>query len=332
MPEPMTRLTFDAARLMAEHPPVIRHRNKQVVYEIACPAGCRIAGTVTYSRWRAMPLPRTVYPGSGTVVESREDVYDYAPTPVSGPSMEWHVNFADPQLFYAYGSSLLAQDEMQAAEHPVLGSLREALLDAAERPLTVENGQPTPVLVRGAQRRVRIATDPNPAGSRPHGLYGNRFAAAPADVVARATTPIDPPTVTNLIAIAAPAGGFGPYERREVEFILTTAYTGFAAARIETRQALGDSARTVIHTGFWGCGAFGGDRALMAILQLLAARLATTDRLVFHTFDRAGTYALADAHRTLAREVDAEAGPFDLAGLIDRIVALEFRWGVSDGN
>jgi hypothetical protein len=39
----------------------------------------------------------------------------------------WHVNFADPQLFVAYGSQLLAQDELQAAEHPLLGSIREAL-------------------------------------------------------------------------------------------------------------------------------------------------------------------------------------------------------------
>ena len=40
----------------------------------------------------------------------------------------WHVNFADPQLFVAYGSGLLAQDELQAAEHPMLGSVREKAL------------------------------------------------------------------------------------------------------------------------------------------------------------------------------------------------------------
>ncbi len=40
---------------------------------------------------------------------------------------EWWVNFADPHLFVAYGSSLFAQDEIQVAEHPSLGHLREAL-------------------------------------------------------------------------------------------------------------------------------------------------------------------------------------------------------------
>jgi len=36
----------------------------------------------------------------------------------------WYVNFADPRLFTAYGSGLFAQDEIQAAEHPILGHLR----------------------------------------------------------------------------------------------------------------------------------------------------------------------------------------------------------------
>lgn len=331
-PEPLERQTFDVARLMREHPPRLRDRNKRVVFEIACPPGCELGGTLSYSRWAAMPLPEAVNPGSRTVVESREDVYDYAPTPVSGPALEWHVNFADPLLFVAYGSGLLAQDEMQVAEHPALGSLREALLKTGHKALTAEDGKPTPVLVRGVERRVLIATDANVGEGRPQGLYGNRFAAAAPEVVARATRQIDPPTVSNLIAIAAPASGRGAYQHRDVELILTTAYTGFRAAVLETQDALGESAKTILHTGFWGCGAFGGDRTLMALLQLLAARLAGIDRVVFHTFDRQGSYAFADAQRTLARELDASTEPITLPGMIDRIVAMGFRWGVSDGN
>ncbi|MFM2105183.1 MAG: hypothetical protein RL338_215, partial [Chloroflexota bacterium] len=37
--KPIERLTFDAATLMAEHPPRMRHPNKQAVLEIACPPG-----------------------------------------------------------------------------------------------------------------------------------------------------------------------------------------------------------------------------------------------------------------------------------------------------
>jgi hypothetical protein len=238
---------------------------------------------------------------------------------------------------------------MQAAEHPALGALREALLDKGLEAVTTEGGrdggEPTPVLVRGVERRLAIATDPNPEEGRPRGLYGNRFARAPADAIVRATTVLDPPTITNLIAIAAPAGGRGAYERADIEYVLTTAYTAFAAARVESREAVGeagrsaaaaaaDGVRTVVHTGFWGCGAFGGNRVLMALLQVLAARMAGLDRLVFHTFDGPGSAALADAQDILSGEVgDAAAGEkWVTSEVLDRIEALGFAWGVSDGN
>src|SRR5262249_17357234 len=155
-------------------------------------------------------------------------------------------------------------------------------------------GQPTPVLVRGVERRCRIATNPDAEQGRPRGLYGNNFAEAPAEAVARATTPIDPPTYTNTLAMEAPDGGWGAYRRQEIEYILSTAYTGFSAARIESAQVR-EPPRVVIHTGFWGCGAYGGNRVLMALLQLLAARLAGIDRFVFHTGDAAGTAAFDEA-------------------------------------
>jgi hypothetical protein len=55
----------------------------------------------------------------------------------------------------------------------------------------------------------------------------------------------------------------------------------------------------VVHTGFWGCGAFGGNRVLMALLQAIAAQLASLEVLVFYTFDSGGTQALETALSTL---------------------------------
>jgi len=45
------------------------------------------------------------------VHKNRQDVYPYDPTPPNKDvvTIEWYVNFADPNLFYAYGSSLFAQ-------------------------------------------------------------------------------------------------------------------------------------------------------------------------------------------------------------------------------
>lgn len=41
--------------------------------------------------------------------------------------VDWHINFADFHLFGFYEGGLFAQDEMQVAEHPILGSIRDYL-------------------------------------------------------------------------------------------------------------------------------------------------------------------------------------------------------------
>lgn len=327
--EPIQRLTFEAQRLVADHPPVLRHRNKKIVYDIACPPGSSHSGQLFYSRWRAMELPARIETTKAVdSVSVRESVYEYSPVAGTLSSLEWHVNFADTNLFFGYGSALFAQDEIQAAEHPVLGSLREGLIAEGLHALTVADGSPTPVLVMGAERRCRIATEPNAAEGRPHGLYGNAFAVADLKGVERATTRIDPPTISNLIAIAAPSGGYGLYREEEIEHILITAYSGFKAAVLESSRHQA-SASCVVHTGFWGCGAFGGHRVLMAMLHILAAGMAGVDRLVFHSVTPAGTEQLEKAKVLIREQLATVANTPDI---IDRIVAMGFKWGVSDGN
>ena len=329
-PEPLERLSFDAATLVAEHPPVLRHTNKLVVMRVACAEGCGHAGTIGYTRWAAMPLPDHVDPGAGgTVVESRPTIYDYEP--VDPTAVEWHVNFADPLLFYAYGSGLFAQDEMQSAEHPVLGSLVEALHVGPNRAVTEDESGPTPVLVTGVERKCHVATDRNEAEGRPRGLYGNEFSAASPEVVRRATTRINPPTITNIIALAAPSYGVGAYTREQIERILVTAYTGFSAAVAESALICG-TAPVIIHTSYWGCGVFGGDRVLMPLLQLVAAHLAGVDRLVFHTTTAAdGAEPFEEAVRIVG-EALSPAGGMSAGELLDAVVAMGFNWGMNDGR
>ncbi len=321
--EPIDRLTFDAARLMAEHPPIWRDPNKRIVYGISCPAGSVHRGTIHYTRWPAMPLPQTIDAAAAARrVEGREGYYDYASVPQAGAGVEWHVNFADPLLFVAYGSPLFAQDEMQVAEHPALGALHETLQSMALPTVTQEDDRPTPVLVTGVERRCRVT---------PQALYGNAFARAAPEAVRRATTPIDPPTITNLIAMAAPAGGFGRYRAGTIERILTTAFTGFRAAALESARHHGERRPILVHTGFWGCGAFGGNRVLMSLLQILAAEMAGVERLVFHTGGRGSGDNLRTAIDLIKGDL-ATAGGMKARNLIDQIAGLGFDWGVSDGN
>ena len=330
LPEPLERMNFDTARMIADYPPLLRHPNKRVVFDIACADADDCGGGLGYTRWPAFRLPERVDPVAGlAVLEGQCGIMDYAPVADIPDAFEWHVNFADPMLFFAYGSGLFAQDEMQCAEHPALGSLVEALRADGHRSVTETADGPTPVLITGVQRRCRVATNMNAAESRPRGLYGNEFAVATPEAIARATSRIDPPTITNLIAMAAPTYRSGRYERAMIERILVTAYTGFAAAVAESAR-LAPGAPVVVHTGFWGCGAFGGNRTLMSVLQLIAAGMAGLARLVFHTASAEGT-SLSDAEQII-REQLGRSGEMPTQELIERIDAMAFEWGRSEGT
>ena len=247
----MLRRAIDAGELVRAYPPVLGHAHKRMVTELC---GLQTTGTLVVSRWRAgelVPARRD----TEVIAERGHYRYDAASDGV------WHVNFADPALFVAYGSALLAQDELQCLEHPVLGSVRE-LLARERHAWTEERGVATPVLVSGAERRCALDT---------RKLYGNGFAAASHAEVRDALELIAPATRTNLIAIAAPAGGSGAYTREDLDQILVTAYTGFAAAVAESER-LWPGTPVEVRTGFWGCGAFGGNRHVMTILQLAARR------------------------------------------------------------
>ena len=154
------------------------------------------------------------------------------------------------------------------------------------------------------------------------------FSKATADVVRAATTRIDPPTVSNIIAMAAPYGGRGRYTREQIDLALSTAYSGFRAAVMESRRTSGPDALVAIHSGFWGCGAFGGNRVMMTLVQLLAADMAGVARLDLHVGDPSGRTSV---ERALALAPDL-ATATSAAELLAQIEALGLSWGASDGN
>ena len=332
-PQPIERREFSPQTLMAEHPPRWDCPQKQAIFAHACPPGTISSSFVAYSRWHAPPLPDTMAtaPTAGRIVQ-RPGFYSDASEHDLPGAFVWHVNFADPQLFGFYRTCLFAQDEIQVMEHPVLGALREALLAEGLPTLTVEEGQPTPVLVAGAERRCAIDTRPNPAIGLPSGLYGGRnLEQAEPEALRQAVRRLDPPTVTNIIAIAALSNGWGAYQREEIVYHLQTAYTGWRAAVLESWQLRGERCPVVIHTGFWGCGAFGGNRVLMTLLQMLAAEAAGVDRLYVYTADESGPQAYMQAERLLNEELAAPE-PLPTDRLIDRLLAFGFRWGRGTGD
>jgi len=347
------RKSFDTTKLMATFASAVLargHINKKIVYEIACgtkdkPAYSPHQGTLVYSRWRAIPLLPTYPADYPTEFEQREDAFDYQPTSLStstnDPIVEWHVNFADSNLFVAYTGSLFAQDEIQVAEMPSLGHLKDALIHHCQaapefHPVTRLDAQPTPILIRGIERRCSVATDSNSSQGRPRGLYGNAFGAADPEVVKKATKAILTPQVVNLIAMAALGGGHGEYTLPQIVDTFTTAYTSFLAAKLESQLAVnGESfpfkqkAKVIVHTGNWGTGAFGGNKALMTALQLAAAQMAGVDKLVYHTFNKEGTDGYKAGYNLLMKEFSKSMPTEEFLKALE---AKKFRWGVSDGN
>ena len=324
--EALERRCYDAAVLMRDHPPCFKQVHKQKIYEMIISSSYAFEGAVDYARWATLPLPDQLE-DEGTM-QVHPGVFAYGPAEMSG-KVAWHMNFADPYLFCAYGSSLMAQDELQVAEHPTLGALREALQAEGVSPTTVaEDGSPTPVTLAGVQRRCAIDTMPNPGAGRPRGIYGNAFAAAPEADVMAATQLIEPPTVSHILAMAAPACGYGRYNAEEISEVVQTAYTGYRAAKSETARLYPEAQECVIHTGFWGCGAFGGNRGLMTMLQYLAADCAGV-ALVFWAFDEDGVAQVESAARDYQEMCQTTK---QVAELLARIDVMGFEWGVSDGN
>lgn len=171
-------------------------------------------------------------------------------------------------------------------------------------------------------------------------VYGNQFAKASERQLVQACEYISRPQTVNLIAIEAPSRGQGSYTLDQVQFILTTAYVGFKAAQIlaDKTHALNKTSRsgntrnrssrfrTIIHTGWWGCGAYGNNRVLMILAQLLAACWSQTDEIVFHVQTHDNDKDI-DAARVLYEKFIHEK---NIDKAIEDIYKLNMQWDKSN--
>ncbi|KAJ3220245.1 hypothetical protein HDU67_003260 [Dinochytrium kinnereticum] len=84
----------------------------------------------------------------------------------------------------------------------------------------------------------------------------------------------------------------GPYTVYQIRFIFRTAYTAFHGLMATTRRNSLEkkqkkwTPKVILHTGFWGCGSFGGNKTVMAYLQMVAASAAGVDELHMHCMPR----------------------------------------------
>lgn len=302
---------------------------KRVLYQKALVRAKQPQLAVT--KWAELTLPLAQPCSLSRLhISVRPDGYRYDP-PADPRDVDWHVDFADADTFYGYSGSLFAQEEIMVAEHPELHAIREYLISASKiseihYPTCMDQRLQvaTPILVKGAQRCLSINASADSATNRPC-IYGQRFGQAGIGTVMRSTTVIDPPTITNVIAMCALLNGDGEYKETEIAYHLRTAYTAFSAAKHES-----GSGSAWINSGNWGCGAFGGNKALMATIQFIAADLAGIDGFVYHAFDYESAIVANEALGKLRAYLTSR--PRVLAEVIDHLCAQKFRWGSSDGN
>jgi len=169
-------------------------------------------------------------------------------------------------------------------------------------------------------------------------VYGNTFAKASERTLANACQYLAKPQTVNLIAIEAPGYGHGVYTRDQIDYILVTCFVGFKAAQILANKTYLLNTnfqpsrirefRTKIHTGWWGCGAYGNNRQMMILTQILAAYWTNIDELVFHTqtneYEQEIRIAREHAERLLKET--------KLDKIIDEILKLNLHWEKSNNT
>lgn len=314
--KPKDSFSFNVANLLSESRVEWSDSNKAFAANLIPVNPSDLKGDIVFKVWPEAGLPQKITGECG--FEVRGEFFDY-----SGDEQhfDWYLNFADPDLFGFYNSSLMAQDELQVFEHPVLAHLREKLLSLDFYPETTDdNKRPTPVTVKGAYRICSVDTQPDDDG---YSIYGNAFSQASKEILRERVTPITPPTKGNILAIASLPGRKSFYTKKQIEDILIIAFTGFSAAEQESDK----TQKTRVNSGFWGCGAYGGNRTIMTILQLVAASMVGVE-LRYWTGDSPGAEVAKDAYGIYRNILKSD----NTKDIINTLVEMKFDWGVSDGN
>lgn len=242
------------------------HPNKQFVYD-----------TLTHQRTLDQPMQFEKYQLADSnavnaialfqqphaVVMHREGGFAYDHS--SEEMMHWTANFADPHLFGFCEGGLLAQNELQVAEHPGMYHLKK-YLDGQPSFSTINGNQIA--LISGVQRLGQL------------NMYGNGFAPADQTAIASKITQFPMPRTSNIFAFAAPRPGTAgqPYDYQHLKDYFDRAFLAFKTIK----EKYGTEQRKVmIHTGNWGAGAFGNDAKVAALIQLAAARAAGVDVIYY---------------------------------------------------
>lgn len=198
-------------------------------------------------------------------LSSHEGFFPYKTAQPEKDVVLFTLNFADDKLFGYYKTPLLAQDELQGLEFPMLPMVREYF--KMHRPELL-NAQQTSFIFHNVPRQAIFDTQKIINGKK---LYGNAFQKASEDELDQALTTLKASQNATILPIVAPVACSNKiYTPQLIAGFLHNVITGFLHAS-EFTNKIGHS-RLIIHTGGLGTGAFGHSIIASIFLQLVAAQ------------------------------------------------------------
>ncbi len=308
--------------LIRDYLPTYGPQRKQKAFEVALERHKTDSGeiTVTHVTGNQAEMAYVTLEKKPFTLTLDNGFYDY--TKAREGEDTWFVNFADPVLFVACLRSLFAQDEIQTLEMPLLAAFKnyiESRSIGGFAPLTNAYGNPTPYLFKDVPYWISINTSPVLKDGSVESIYGNNFMYASDEAIEAGIRTFDGDLRCNVLAISAPAGNYGRYTEDDLTELMKTLFCSYSAVR---EQAEG---KVVIHSGNWGCGAFGGNKELMYLTQIYAASVCGIDEIVLHAVDE----KVFERSKSLYEYMDKRMRFADVVAFLH---SRKFEWGESDGN
>lgn len=323
-------LNISASELLNNYPPRFSNIHKRKLYQMTMPLHKGDFAEINVVRTKCQIIEGNLILKKNTVlIKHKSGFFNYISEKNDLNKFVWHLNFADENLFVFYGTDRFAQDEIQVLEMPVLACLREFLLSEEEyeklgeafKPYTNENREtPTPFLIKNIPYWLKVNTKFTSSEGKNISLYGNNFIHASWKEIQEGISLVHEKVFNNIIAISAPTASDGKYSKSEIEYTIKAAICAFE----EAVKMSPEKTQTVIHTGNWGCGVFGGNKELMYLVQIIAASLVCVNELVFHAIDEKILKAAEHKFQKMPE--------MTFSGIVDFLYEQGYFWKIGDGN
>ena len=298
--------------------------NKKKIYQLSNIQNTMSNDKITISKYLMKTKPQSVNKSENIDIECLEGKIIYKKS--TDIYKQWYVNFADEMLFNYYNTALMAQDEHQVLEHPILANITEMLYTKSQeeikfmpstRNYDLEVNFSTPILIENAKRLITLDIF-----NKSTPLYGKLFEKASWNQITNMLTVNSSPISSNIIAMEAYSRGRGIYTLEQINDLFFTAYLSFSSAKLQSENKI------TINSGDWGTGAYGGNKILLACIQLLAANFSNIDKVLFYTFDKE---SFQEAYLIYQNIVNTSKR-YNINNILSKLEKIKFKWNISDGN